>query len=436
MRNSCPAPEPMRISPGKFEFLVLVFALAVLCGSATAAPFTMTKPVSGQIQTEAVGGTCDGYNGRVATSGVSLNGVGRHGFCQFSDMQVGLNGLPISQFWQAVIVGVVPPPFQVTYSSASRFSQCGTASALKFLVTMDIQTARLSFPGAASVGPACVREWNRHDPAILLQPAPPPSVTQQVGKLVHELNNNLPGSFKSCANVALPGGQSRERQIFIGLATQIRQYIAQIVSQHPLSGSPPGLSGQECMLHCNVCSSGWAGTISLDKSFTANGQNYFKPTETWYVGGPSTGGNKYPAEWTASGSGTFTTSTTQLKWQLATDVPGQCNPLINASCIQALTSGGNTTTFSEVNSPITVQTGSPCPWGSPGYTYTQSGTQTAPSCAGAEETTINSIVPHISTSTTEAIGQLTQSSCPERPPQNPGTYSCTQAWNWELYNQP
>ena len=426
----------MRLFLVKVELLLLASVLAVFCSDATAAPaFTVTKPVSGKIQTEAVSGTCDVYNSRVSTSGVSLNSTGHHGFCQFSEVQFGLNGLPMSQFWTAVIVGAVPPPFQVTYSSTGRYSLCGTASALKFVVTIDIQTARLSFPGAASVGPACVREWNQHNPAILLQPSPPPSVTQQAGKLANSLNNSLPGSFKSCANVALPGGQSRQTQIFVGLATQIRQYISQIASQVPLSWSPPGLSGQQCMLHCNVCSSGWAGTISLNKSFTANGQNYFNPTETWYVGGPSTGGNRYPAEWTASGSGTFTSSTTQLKWKLATDVPGQCNPLTNASCIQALTSGGNTT-FSEVSSPVTVQTASPCDWGSPGYSYTQSSAQTVPSCAGAEETSINNIVPHISTSTTEAIGQLTQTNCTERPPQNPGTYSCTQTWNWELYNQP
>ena len=429
----------MRLFLVKVELLLLASVLAaVLCSSATAAPpFIIDKPVSENIQTDPVNGACDAYNSRVSTSGVFLNGAGHHGSCQFSEAKIGLNGLPIDQFWQAVIAGAVKRPYQVTYSNSGRFSLCGTASALKFAVSINLQTARLSFPGAASVGSACVREWNQHDPAFLVDASPPKGVILQLEKLVDDLNRKLPGSFKSCANLAL-GGQSLQTQVLVGLAAQVRQYISYIASKYPLSWSPPFASGQDCMLHCNVCSSGWAGIIKLKKSFTADGQNYFNPTETWYVGGPSTGGNRFPAEWIASGSGTYTMSPTLLKWNLTTDVPGQCNPLTTASCIQVLTSGGNTT-FSEVSSPFTVQTTSACNWNSPGYSYTQSSAQTVPSCAGAEETTINYIAPLISmtATATEAVGQSPpQTSCPERPPQNPGTYSCTQTWNWELYNQP
>jgi hypothetical protein len=354
-------------------------------------------------------------------------------------MQIGLNGLPIDQFWNAVLVGAVQPPYHVTYSNLNRFELCGTATALKLVMSVNVQTARLSFPGAASVGPACVREWTQHDPATLISTSPPRSVVQQLDKLVDELNRKLPSSFKSCANMALPGGRSVQTQVFAGLAAQVRQYISDIASKNPVSWSPPGVSGQQCTLHCSVCSSGWAGTITLEKHFHANGQDYFNGTETWYVGGPSTGGNKYPAEWTASGSGTFQDSNGQLMWNWTTDVPGQCNPLGNASCVQALSNGTNTT-FSEVSSPVTVQAASPCVQNAPGYYYTQTvGTQTTPSCGSSEETQINLIVPRISTTPampTEAIGQSSQTSCQEGPPQNPGSHTCAQTWKWELYKQP
>jgi hypothetical protein len=272
----------------KIAFLALVFVAPFVCSESKAQPFKINNPISGRPTTTAIQtNSCDTYNSNVSTRGAPLNGD-HPTYCRFSIAQIGLNGIAFDDFWQRVLAGNVSPPYQVTYSTNGRQS-CATATRLKFEVPTNIQTSQLDWRGAASVGAACLAEWNRHRPASFAS-AVPPAVIQKMEKLVGYLNNNVPNSFRSCATVGLPG-QSVQRQAFVGLVTQIKQYISNAISQHPIAWSPPAVAGTQCMLHCNVCSSGWASTITLTKTYEFGNTKIFTETETYYVGGASSNPN-------------------------------------------------------------------------------------------------------------------------------------------------
>src|SRR5436190_10410158 len=152
----------------KIALLAVAFVTGLVCEEAMAATyFTVAKSGITSINTPVIG-ACQDYNNQVA-GGVTLNGANHPNYCQFSSAQIILNGLPFDQYWQAVSVGAVPPPFKVTYTHGPRFEQCGTLASIEeqrsspIEVSMHIPTYRLDWSAAAaSVGPSCLAEWTRH----------------------------------------------------------------------------------------------------------------------------------------------------------------------------------------------------------------------------------------------------------------------------------
>jgi hypothetical protein len=86
------------------------------------------------------------------------------------------------------------------------------------------------------------------------------------------------------------------------------------------------------MLHCNVCSPGWAGLLTCTQQGTgtdnAGNAREYHETQNWYVGGTS--GTNITAPWTAIGGGTDagtgggwkTNNAVQLSFTVITDVTG------------------------------------------------------------------------------------------------------------------
>src|SRR5262245_36529692 len=109
----------------KIVLLALALVTALLREEAMAQTyFTVVKSGITSINMP-VTGACQNYNNQLA-GGVTLNGVNHPTFCQFSSAQINFNGLPFDQYWQAVLMGAVPPPFKVRYTRGTRFEQCGT----------------------------------------------------------------------------------------------------------------------------------------------------------------------------------------------------------------------------------------------------------------------------------------------------------------------
>jgi hypothetical protein len=313
------------------QFLSTVFLTFVVGDEVMAAqPFRFAKFTIAASDIP-VPGACQDYNNQVA-NGVDVN---HPNYCQFSNVQITFNGLPFDQYWQAVSSGSVPPPYHVTYNSQQRRGVCASTAGVEGIVevSMKFPTSRLVWSGAASVGRACNAEWGRH---IKLTQASDltdlNTATMKVQGLVSTLNSKAATHFKSCAEVPRPG-VSVQREAFVGLAAAIKNFMSNDVNSAQTSWSPHEVSGQACRLHCNVCSSGWAGTLTCTQQGTGkdnagNPANYTE-TQNWYVGETSGTTIKIiTADWTAVGGGscckggTWTTNnaTTGLQFRMLTDL--------------------------------------------------------------------------------------------------------------------
>jgi hypothetical protein len=398
---------------------VSIAFIIFVTGGAVAAPFSVGQSTA-TLTSVPVSGNCNSYNSQVTQHGASLNGD-HAGYCQYSSAQIMLNGMPFDQFWRGVSNRSVPPPYRVTYSGPQLpGGTCATATNLNIKISMQVQTSRLDWPGAASVGPACLAEWNRRSPATLAATPTSPAASNAVQALVQILSKNLPKTIQSCFS----GRLGAQDVTFADLASKIRQFMLPWVIRAQSFMSAEA-SGQACNLHCNVCSSGWAGTITLKKDFVAknNGQHFFAETDTYYVGG--TVGNQIWADWTAVGTGDYTNPPTRQHWDLSAEsLMGQCG-MTNVVCFQAVNQPNNI----EFSQPTTAaQIGN-------GIHWTQNGQPQTPAVAWETQ-----IFPHITTTSptdTTADGTRHDTSCPIAPPNGSvGGVTCTQDWEWHLAKQP
>jgi hypothetical protein len=282
--------------------------------------------------------------------------------------------------------------------------------------------------GAMPVGMACLKEWNRRSPASLVgTTATTTGASNALSRLVGILSNRLPKSFEGCA-LPSPQRSTRWQPALAALATQVAQFMRQGVDVTQHSWSPQGASGPACRLHCNLCSSGWAGTITATKTLASGGQPYFTQTATFYVGGTSQNPNLFLAEWTAVGSGKYTDANGNTKeWELNADAAGQCVPLAaHHACVQALPQG-NVIVFTEVNTTVEVDNAYQ-------LTQTPSGGQSSTMPFSVWEDMINPLNITTPLTDTTAEGQATQTTNCQLPPQNVGN-SCTLLWEWHLFKQ-
>jgi hypothetical protein len=304
-------------------------------------------------------------------------------------------------------------------------------------VSMDISTSRLVWSDATSVGPACNAEWVRHSMLTHRSDAGNVKLAAiNVQRLVSALNSGVPKDFVSCAEVAIPG-MSVQREAFVHLAVAIKNFMSSDVNNAQTSWSPVEVSGQACALHCNVCSSGWAGTIVGEKNLVTGGNRYFTQTQTFYIGGASSSNpNKLLAEWTTDGSGKFVettaSSTTTKEWKLSADVAGKCDPLGDAACIQALPQAlpqGNVISFLEINSTISQDKAYEL------TTKTQGGTSSTDPYTVWEDGINSFSIKTPATSSTAQDSYLQTTNC-QRPPQDSAPMSsCTLLWTWTLFKQ-
>jgi hypothetical protein len=409
--------------------LVLAFVTTVVSDGAMAAPFTVGQAVVAPPSTTsppATNSTCNNYNDYVSNSGAQLNG-NHPGYCQFSSAQITLNGVPFDKFWQdvsnpTVVLPLSEKPYDVSYDG-----RCATAKKLKIDVSMQVQTSRSDWSGAAQVGQACVKEWNRRSPATLVNMPTNAAALSALQRMVNYLNFSLrkdPTILQSCGLT---------RQPVADLAKKIKNFMRPWVMWAQYS-VPAEASGDECKLHCGVCSSGWAGTITAKRTYAGTttsppSGNSYKETDTYFVGGASSNPKNIPADWTSdsplTGSGTLGSST--FTWTLHAALAGQCDPMGNAVCLQTLPQG-NLVTFTDASSPGVYDP--------TGYTWSQDGGATKP--GAAYETPTQNIMPNIiETTPGVAVGQNSNSQCKTGPPSWPWqTIGCTIFWEWELYKQP
>jgi hypothetical protein len=165
----------------------------------------------------------------------------------------------------------VPPPFKVTYTRGrAPHELCGTGllRSSQIEVSMHIPTSRLDWSAAAgSVGQSCLAEWIRHSSVTLASDtANFTTAVNIVRQLVSTLNGRVRGQYTSCASVAAAQGGSLQKQIVASFAAMIKNSVSNDVKNAETSWSPQGVLGNDCNLHCSVCSPGWAGTLTCTQA--------------------------------------------------------------------------------------------------------------------------------------------------------------------------
>jgi hypothetical protein len=400
---------------------------------AAAAPPVTPAPASFLPDTlNPIPGTCDAYNGAIATGAQNPGGPLHHGACRYGDLSLLINGRPAATFWQAVQAGSVPPPFQPAVTT-SLFNTCVTALGLSLHLSANVQTAMLNWTNAPvpPAKPFCAAEWAQHNPASLVANNVVQATTANfLNKAAAELDLTLARSVPP-------------RVCFQGFANAagIHHAMLQIAGQYAVLFANPimlinkrwsGVAATStCAMQCGLCASGWVGKITEQKALTANGQTYYNETQTWYIGGqaPNQPANDItiPAQWTAQGSGAYNfPDGSSRNWNTNATIAGFCPPN-EVVCIAAITQG-STIGFSETNNPLNLNNLAT-------VTQTDSSGHSTTSPGVVAEDSINGLAPHITVQAsdlpTPPPGGRMVTQC-ERPTLSIGSSTCTATWTWQL----
>jgi hypothetical protein len=417
--------------------------LALVSTSAMAAlPFDVRGPdFAGPTPIlDSVSNTCADYNARVSTTGVSApGGSSNPGTCGFSTFQILMDGQPAAQYLALVAAGANPPPFKTVFRRSTT-GFCAVASGLRVELGASVQPNVSSWPKAGAIGGACGAELGRH-PVVDYGgiDAHAFSTLRAIG---HFLDVAVSGP--NTVQVCLKEKQTPHAEMLA--AQQLLAVFANKV-QAALNSNPVRFRETQwtlsagiatnCLLRCNQCGSGWAGTITntqvIQDSPSPPHPHQFLANEvdTYFVGGaPLVVGNttSYPADWTTTGGG-FNMLGSKT-WILNAAVTGACPPVPSDQhvCVKVTTDTMGARSFTQTNDPLSIDNG---------YTFNMSGT-VFPSAAG--ENQFWSVIP-ISAAATDTLASghlvLSAASSCTHPPQASAVTPliCKQTWDWQLFLQ-
>jgi hypothetical protein len=419
-----------------FFGLVSFLMLATISSPAIAAlPFDVRGPDFGgptQIL-DSVSNTCADHNTRISSIGVSASGgASNPGACGFSTLQVLMGGQPAAQYLALVASGANPPPFRTLLRSPSPKGYCAVATGVRVELGAVVQPNVSSWPKAAAIGGACGAEAARH-PVIDYGGLD----ARALGKLRaigHFLDVAVsgPNIVQACVGKQLPHS---EMIIAQKLAAAFAAKVQAALNSHPILSleaqwnQGAGMTA-DCLLRCNQCGSGWAGTITNKQVVKDNaGQFLANETDSYFVGGTGVVvGNRtdYPADWSSTGGG-FNLQGGKT-WVLNAAATGACPGSTQHVCVEVITDMMGASSFTETNGPLSINNG---------YQLTQSG-HVMNSAAGENQFKSIITITAAPNATLAAGHQVVMPasvlSC-TLPPLDSGTLSCTQTWDWQLFLQ-
>jgi hypothetical protein len=393
---------------------------------------------------DSVSNTCADYNVRVLTIGVSAPGGGNHpGTCGFSTFQILMDGQPAEQYLALLASGANPPPFRTVFKPSTR-GFCAVTSGVRVELGASVQPNVLSWPKAGAIGGACGAEAGRH-PVIDYgaQDARTSGALRAMGHFF-DVAVTGPNIVQVCLNQKqTPQAESLAAQ---KLAVAFAAKVQTVLHSHPILAieaqwnQSAGIT-TNCLLRCNQCGSGWAGTITnaqviedapVMQKYLAN------EVDTYFVGGTAIAAvNKIqiPADWTSTGSGFYMPAgnpSGNRTWILDAAALGACpsNDTLHV-CVEILTDmTSKALSFTETNEPLSIDNG---------YTLHMGGAVLM-SPAGENPfkgvITISAAATDTSASGHQVVQPAAVTTCGGHPPQLPGiTLTCTQTWDWQLYLQ-
>jgi hypothetical protein len=398
---------------------------------------------------DSVSNSCAAYNARVSSVGASPPGeTNAPGTCGFSTFQVLMYAQPAAQYLALVASGVNPPPYTTAFKrSSSRL--CAVATDVHIELNASVQPNVSSWSKAGAIGGACAAELSRHRFIDYL------GMNTRGLKTLKKLGDAYLGpavagqnAVQVCLNrQPLPQTEALAAQ---KLAVAFAGRLQAVLNSNPvrillLSWSHGARIATNCLLRCNQCGSGWAGTITntqlIEDPTSPSGTHQFRGDEvdTYFVGGaPSFMGTtpQYPADWTSTGSGFYkpVTMDGNRTWILNAAATGDCTGggSTQHACVQVKTDMiSQARSFTGVNPPLSIDNG---------YKLTTGGTVLL---LPAGENQFNQFitVSAAATATMASGHQVVQpaavSTCGGQPPELPGiSLTCTQTWDWQLFLQP
>jgi hypothetical protein len=393
---------------------------------------------------DSVSNTCADYNARVSTAGVAAPGGGSHpGTCGFSTFQILMDGQPAAQYLALLASGANPPPFRTVFKQlATGF--CAVTSGVRVELGAIVQPNVSIWPKAGAIGGACAAESSRH-PGIDYG-----ALDARAGGTLRTMGHFFdvavsgPNTVQVCLNQKqTPQAESLAAQ---KLAVAFAAKVKLVLYSHPILAvvaqwnQGAGIT-TSCLLRCNQCGSGWAGTITntqVIEDAPVMQQYLANEVDTYFVGGTAiVAVNKIqiPADWTSTGSGFYTPTgnpSANRTWILNAAAAGVCpsNDTLHV-CVEILTDmTSKALSFTETNEPLSIDNG---------YTLHMGGTVLM-SPAGENPfksaITISAAATDTSASGHQVVQPPAVATCGGHPPQLPGiTLTCTQTWDWQLYLQ-
>jgi hypothetical protein len=425
-----------------FRFVSCLISALVSASAMAALPFDVRAPdfpTPTEI-VDAVSNSCADYNNRVSTIGVSLaGGANQPGACGFSTFHILMDGQPAAQYLALVASGANPPPFRTVFRPPSAKGYCAVATAVRVELGASVQPNVSSWPKAGAIGGACGAESGRHP--FIDYGALDARGTGRLRSIGHFLDVAVsgPNTTQVCVEKQLPHSEMIVTQ---KLAAAFAAKVQSALNSHPILSleaqwnQGAGIT-TNCLLRCNQCGSGWAGTITntqvIQDSPSPPHPHQFLANEvdTYFVGGaPLVVGNttSYPADWTTAGGGFNKLG--NKTWILNAAATGACPPVPTDQhvCVKVITDTMGARSFTQTNDPLRIVNG---------YTFNMNGT-VFPSDAG--ENQFWNVIPLSAAATdTLASGHLVlsaASSCTHPPQASAVTpLICKQTWDWQLFLQ-
>lgn len=421
-------------------FACLLILTAPLAVSAPL-PFLVSGPdlpTPAQIM-DSVSNTCADYNAHVSTVGVAaLGGTNVPGSCGFSTFQISLNGQPAAQFLAVLATGANPLPFRVVFTESPP-GYCALASSVRVQLGAIVQSNLSSWPKAAAIGGACGAESARHP---LIDGALSAHAFARLRVVGDILDRAVSGANAVQVCVAKNAPHSKQilwQKLAATFAAKVQTALmSRAVRLIQANWDQTAVITANCLLRCNQCGSGWAGTITNNQVVqdSANPHQFLaNEADTYFVGGaPLVMGNtaQYPSDWTSTGGGFNIISNGNKKWTLNAAASGDCSNLHSSQhvCVQVLTDmAREVLVFTEISEPLSIDNG---------YQLTQNGGPVMYSAAGENQFSGVISIGAAATDTSAAGHQVVQPAsvlaC-TLPPLHSGTLTCTQTWDWKLYLQ-
>ncbi len=302
--------------------VIAAVSLAVfLCPQRSGAQVTVGSVVAAADVTEPVAGDCANYNSVLSSTGVTANGQTHPGRCRATALTPLFDGAALGTNMQA-FRNSHPDLFK-----SQRKGTCLTSAKLNVTLSASLQATRLEWTGAPVVGAKCTNELVRVN-GVSSPPSPAISVYNELllSRLLHSAEQELMMSppLRECNRSPKAAELALEQQVW----NLLQRIAGDEIAHFETSIAPMIDISSSCPAKCNLCFSGWVGSIEC--TAIANDPSYqWNERQTWDVGGlPTTGtagSTIYPANFTAGGNGSKV---------------GGPSWMINATTMGTLTDGG------------------------------------------------------------------------------------------------